>query len=64
LLGGYYLDPFRVVGTEGMFGLCYYLAVLPVMQYLACQNGLCNFGRLEDSAFAFAQMGANPLIYL
>jgi drug/metabolite transporter (DMT)-like permease len=29
LLGGYYLDPFKVVGTEGMFGLLYYLIALP-----------------------------------
>ena len=30
LLSGYYLDPFRVVGTEGMWGLCYYLFLLPI----------------------------------
>lgn len=29
LLGGYYLNPFKVVGTEGMFGLLYYLCILP-----------------------------------
>ena len=31
ILGGYYLDPFRAVGTEGMWGLCYYMALLPAM---------------------------------
>jgi drug/metabolite transporter (DMT)-like permease len=34
LLGGYYLDPFKVVGTEGMFGLMYYLCLLPFLQWI------------------------------
>ena len=31
LLRDYYLDPMKVVGTEGMWGLAYYLALLPIM---------------------------------
>jgi len=31
LLGDYYVDPMKVVGLEGMWGLCYYIALLPVM---------------------------------
>lgn len=59
LLGGYYLDPFLVVGTEGMWGLLYYLACLPFMQILTCGSGtgslakMCNFGYLENSAYGF-----------
>lgn len=59
LLGGYYLDPFLVVGTEGMWGLVYYLGCLPFMQILTCGSGsgslakLCNFGYLENSAYGF-----------
>lgn len=30
-IGDYYLDPMKVVGTEGMWGLSYYLALLPIM---------------------------------
>ena len=30
-LSDYYLDPMKVVGSEGMFGLLYYLCVLPIM---------------------------------
>lgn len=62
LLGDYYLDPFVVVGTEGMWGLVYYLGLLPVMQIKTCGYGggklasLCNFGYLENSAYAFEQM--------
>lgn len=31
LLGSYYLDPFLVVGTEGMWGVTYYFILLPIM---------------------------------
>ena len=30
-LSDYYLDPMKVVGSEGMFGLLYYMCVLPIM---------------------------------
>jgi drug/metabolite transporter (DMT)-like permease len=59
LLGDYYLDPFIVVGTEGMWGLVYYLGLLPLMQIKTCGYGggklsaLCNYGYLENSAYAF-----------
>lgn len=29
-VGGYYLDPLKVVGTEGMWGLSYYMLLLPI----------------------------------
>jgi len=64
LLSSYYLDPMFVVGTEGMWGLLYYLILLPIFQKIQCTNSLCNFGYLEDSAFAFEQMGANGIIIL
>lgn len=59
LLSGYYLDPFRIVGTEGMWGLCYYLFLLPIFQWIPMPtSGIggalsADSGRLEDSAFAF-----------
>ena len=31
LLADYHLDPSQVVGTEGMWGLLYYLFALPLM---------------------------------
>src|SRR6056300_900798 len=64
LLGDYYLDPFRVVGTEGMWGLCYYLALLPIMQLIMCTGKLCNFGYFENSSYAFAQFGDNPALII
>ena len=30
-LGDYYLDPMKVVGLEGMWGLSYYMLALPIM---------------------------------
>ena len=67
LLGDYYVDPMKIVGLEGMWGLCYYIMLLPVMQAVHCTgttglSKLCNFGYLENSSYAFAQMGDNPAI--
>lgn len=66
-IGDYYLDPMKVVGIEGMWGACYYIILLPFMQLIKCSgtdglNALCSFGYLENSAYAFKQMGDNPLI--
>lgn len=30
ILGDYYLDPLYIVGLEGMWGLAYYLILLPI----------------------------------
>ena len=62
LLSGYYLDPLKVVGTEGMFGTLYFLIALPIMQSVQCSGPLCNFRYFENSSYAFAQMGDNGLI--
>lgn len=69
LLGDYCLDPFVVVGTEGMWGLVYYFFLLTPMQILTCGygggtlGGMCNFGYLENSAYAFEQMSDRHLIW-
>lgn len=36
ILGDYYLDPLQVVGLEGMWGLIYYLILLPIFQVIKC----------------------------
>jgi len=68
LLCDYYLDPFQIVGTEGMWGVFYYIMLLPIMQHITCNHdagglqSLCNYGYFENSSYAFAQMGANVSI--
>lgn len=67
LLSSYYLDPFKIVGTEGMWGVLYYLIALPIMQSIKCSGttgiqSLCNFGYLENSSYAFKQMAADHAI--
>jgi hypothetical protein len=47
LLGDYYLDPLKVVGLEGMWGLCYWAILLPPMQYI-----MISGEPVEDSKFA------------
>ena len=38
LLGNYYLDPFKIVGSEGMWGVLYFLIALPIMQLVKCSG--------------------------
>jgi len=54
------LDPFQIVGTEGMWGLAIYMILLPIMQIIKCGapggkglSSLCDYGFLENSAFAW-----------
>jgi drug/metabolite transporter (DMT)-like permease len=66
LLANYKLDPMLIVGTEGMWGLLYYLGCLTPMQIDTCGKGyvaspgplqaMCNFGYLENSAYGYWQM--------
>ncbi len=60
ILATYHLDPFKVVGTEGMWGLCIFITLLPFAQLYKCGGWnatgfaqLCNYYYLENSAFAF-----------
>jgi drug/metabolite transporter (DMT)-like permease len=73
LLSSYYLEPFFVVGCEGMWGLVYYIFLLPIMQEIQCGSTvtgvkstglgvLCAYGYLENSAFAFTQMKDRPIL--
>jgi|Transcript_11897 hypothetical protein len=53
----------KVVGLEGMWGLSYYLAVLPIMQLVKCDGDkVCQFGYVENSSYAFYQMADNLTI--
>ena len=54
-----------------MWGLCYYIFLLPVMQNVHCggvdPHGLgvlCHYNYLENSAFAFTQMGENKWLVI
>ena len=65
ILGDYYLDPLKVVGLEGMWGLCYYAVLLPILQFIPCHNdkNLCpNMDVMEDTGLAVKQWGMNAFI--
>ena len=65
LLGDYYLDPLKVVGLEGLWGVIYYAILLPILQQIKCDNKqLCPYGSLEDSTRAFEDYGANYILIL
>jgi hypothetical protein len=40
LLTKYHLDPLEVVGYEGLFGLCGYLVLLPIISFISCSFGV------------------------
>lgn len=61
-IGDYYLDPLKVVGTEGMWGFLYFLIVLPIGQAIKCSGPLCNYGYFENSSYAFLQMKEEPVL--
>lgn len=63
LLGDYYLDPLKVVGLEGVWGLLMYCILLPIFNNIPCDvDGLCNHGYLENTLDAFHDFGSNPAL--
>jgi hypothetical protein len=64
-LGDYYLDPLKVVGLEGLWGLLITIIMLVIFQQIHCKSEqLCYYGRLEDTTRAFQDFGANWVILL
>ena len=55
LLGDYYLDPLKVVGLEGLWGLLIWCILLPIFQHIKCTptEDFCKYGVVEDSVRAF-----------
>ncbi len=60
LLGDYYLDPLKVVGLEGLWGIIFSCIMLPIYQHIPCSiEELCPYGKLEDTLIAFEDFGNN-----
>ena len=65
LLGSYYLDPLKVVGLEGLWGLIMWCILLPIFQQIKCHtdnNELCPYDKLEDTMRAFQDYDANKIL--
>lgn len=74
LLKKYSAHPLRVVGMEGFWGASVYVILLVIFQFISCsnwsddlRNGLCMPNdkggyHLEDTIFAFRQLGDNGLL--
>ena len=57
LLGSYYLNPMKVVGWEGIYGIILFCILLSIFQFIPCEAEICINGVLEDSRLAFRQIG-------
>lgn len=55
-MSGTNLDPFFIVGIEGLWGLIFFGILLPIFQQIKCQGQLCPTGRLEDSISALHEI--------
>ena len=65
LLGDYYLDPLKVVGLEGFWGVVMYAILLPIFQQIPCNiESLCPYGVLEDTSRAFKDYGTNYILII
>ncbi|CDW74879.1 nucleotide-sugar transporter [Stylonychia lemnae] len=64
LLGDYYLDPLKVVGLEGMWGMIFYAILLPIFQQIKCSGQLCPYGVLEDTTRAFQDFGDDHVLII
>lgn len=61
LFADYYLAPLRVVGWEGIWGTILFLILLPILQFISCDDQFCSVtGYVEDSWFAMRQAWHNP----
>ena len=65
LLGDYYLDPLKVVGWEGIWGILMYAVLLPIFSCIPCESAdLCPYGHLEDVLRAFRDYNNNYVLIL
>jgi len=63
LFSGYYLDPLKVVGLEGCWGVLYWVVLLPLFQLINCQSeALCPYGKLSYTTMAFEQYWDNKVL--
>ena len=74
LLSKYATHPLKIVGYEGLWGLCVYVIILIIMQQIRCDDfsqqikeDLCSPNdmgeyRLEDTVFALKQLGSNGFL--
>jgi len=63
-LKGYALDPFMIVGTEGLCGFVIYLMLLPLLGLVpACDPPYCSkWHYLENTKNALEQYGEYPRV--
>lgn len=49
----------KVVGWEGITGVIFWCITLCILQFIPCDSPICSNGVIEDSRFAFEQLGGS-----
>lgn len=62
ILMTHYIHPFRMVGLEGFWAFTFSLILVVTLQFIPCSGEYCPTGRVEDTLYAFKQMGQNYMI--
>ena len=59
------LDPYYMVGIEGLFAVGFWVILLPILQIIPCNDpNLCQNGSIEDTLGAFTDYQKQPLHFL
>ena len=53
ILSTYFLHPFQVVGAEGLWGLCGYVLLLPLLTFIPCPESLTSSCIMHDGNLHF-----------
>jgi len=62
----YDVNPMYLLGLEGLYSMLLQVIILTSLQFIKCTETLtlCINGKVEDTMFAFRQIGDNPYILL
>jgi UAA transporter family len=66
------VHPMQLVGYEGLSGVCYYLIILPILQFVPCtpiyldsmHHAYCAYGKQENTVSALSQMAGNKTLLI
>ena len=64
LLRGKDIDPFFMIGLEGLWGCLLFAILLPIFQNIDCHGPICHNGKIEDSLQAISDYQTHKTLIL